>query len=264
MRWNNYGIANVDQFQYADAVNAFNEVIKLRPVYADAYTNVGLTEIAWEKYASASQSLHMALSLANDNARALYCMGLIDRRAGYSDAEIADFRVFSPRRSLAPVHFLVFAMFLFSLFSIAPSSRAQEHCPWLNAATAAGAVDAAVTVTVTRPTGKSTDAVCEFTHRQGSDSRQLRVQVEVMTDPSASFSSYLARCGTGATPLKAIGNEAVVCSVPVKNAQAEQVVGRVRDQAFIILLRSNDKSIAESTLRDRVRRIAETVAGNLF
>jgi tetratricopeptide (TPR) repeat protein len=92
MRWNNYGIANLDQFQYADAVDAFNEVIKLRPDYADAYTNVGLTEIAWEKYASARQSLHMSLSLANDNARALYYMGLIERRAGDSDAEIADFQ----------------------------------------------------------------------------------------------------------------------------------------------------------------------------
>jgi hypothetical protein len=167
--------------------------------------------------------------------------------------------------SLVPIHvWLLALLLLFALFTTAPSSRAQERCPWLNAATAAGALDADVNMTVTHPIGKPTDAVCEFTHKQGSDSRQLRVQVEVMADPASSFSSYLARCGADATPLKAIGNEAVVCSVTVKNAQAEQVVGRVRDQAFIILLRSSDKSIAESTLRDRVRRIAETVSGNLF
>jgi hypothetical protein len=163
----------------------------------------------------------------------------------------------------ARFRFFFAALFLLSLF-VASASRAQERCPWLNAATAAGALDAGVTMTVTHPTGKPTDAVCEFTHKQGSDSRQVRVQVEVMADPAAGFSSYLTRCGADATPLKAIGNEAVVCSVPVKNAQAEQVVGRVRDQAFIVLLRSNDKSVAISTLRDRVGRIAEIVAGNLF
>ena len=50
MRWNNLGIALLDQFQYAEAVQAFTEVIKLRPLYVEGYTNVGLTEISWEKY----------------------------------------------------------------------------------------------------------------------------------------------------------------------------------------------------------------------
>ena len=90
MRWNNYGIASLDQLQYADAVDAFNQVVKLRPDYADGYTNIGLTDIEWEKYESARKSLHMSLSLANDNARALYYMALVERRAGNADAEIAD------------------------------------------------------------------------------------------------------------------------------------------------------------------------------
>jgi phosphoribosyl-ATP pyrophosphohydrolase len=162
------------------------------------------------------------------------------------------------------VRVLFAALLFFSLSTAALSARAQERCPWINAATAAGAMDASVTVTVTHPNGKPTDGLCEFTHKQGSDSRQLRVQVEVMAEPAQSFSSYLARCGADATPLTAIGNEAVVCTVAAKNAQAEQVIGRVRDQAFVILLRSNDKSLAESTLRDRARRVAEIVAGNLF
>jgi thioredoxin-like negative regulator of GroEL len=90
MRWNNYGIASLDQLQYAEAVSAFGEVVNLRPDYADGYTNIGLTEIDWEKYDSARKSLKMSLALANDNARALYYMALVERRAGNTEAETAD------------------------------------------------------------------------------------------------------------------------------------------------------------------------------
>jgi tetratricopeptide (TPR) repeat protein len=92
MRWNYLGIALLDQFQYAEAVEAFTEVIKLRYNYADAYTNVGLTEIAWEKYDSARTAIRKALTLDPNNARALYYDGLLQRRAGNTELEIADFR----------------------------------------------------------------------------------------------------------------------------------------------------------------------------
>jgi tetratricopeptide (TPR) repeat protein len=92
MRWNNLGIALLDQFQYQESVRAFTQVIKLRPLYADAYINVGLTEIVWEKYASARTAIRRALSLDPDSARALYYDGLLQRRAGNTEQEIADFR----------------------------------------------------------------------------------------------------------------------------------------------------------------------------
>jgi tetratricopeptide (TPR) repeat protein len=92
MRWNNLGIALLDQFQYAESIQAFSEVIKLRPSYADGYTNVGLTEIVWEKYGSARTAIRRALSLDPGNARALYYDGLLQRRAGNTEQEIADFR----------------------------------------------------------------------------------------------------------------------------------------------------------------------------
>lgn len=92
MRWNNLGIALLDQFQYEDSVAAFTEVIKLRHDYADAYTNVGLTEIAWEKYASARTAIRKALTLDPANVRALYYDGLLQRRAGNTKQEIEDFR----------------------------------------------------------------------------------------------------------------------------------------------------------------------------
>jgi tetratricopeptide (TPR) repeat protein len=92
MRWNNLGIALLDQQQYAKAVSAFNEVVRLRRNYADGYTNIALTEIVWEKYASARQAIRRALALEPDNARALYYDGLLERRAGNSKKEIQDFQ----------------------------------------------------------------------------------------------------------------------------------------------------------------------------
>jgi tetratricopeptide (TPR) repeat protein len=90
MRWNNLGIGFLDQLQYVDAVDAFNEVVKLRPDYADGYTNIALTEIQWEKYDSARLSIQKALALSPTNARTLYYSALLERRAGHSDAELAD------------------------------------------------------------------------------------------------------------------------------------------------------------------------------
>jgi tetratricopeptide (TPR) repeat protein len=73
-------------------VRAFTEVTKLRPDYADGYTNIGLTEIQWEKYDSARGSILKALSLNRDSARALYYMALLERRASNYDAETADLK----------------------------------------------------------------------------------------------------------------------------------------------------------------------------
>jgi len=92
MRWNNLGIALLDQFQYSESVAAFTEVIKLRHDYVDGYTNIGLTEIVWEKYGSARTAIRRALTMDPNNARALYYDGLLQRRAGNTTQEIADFR----------------------------------------------------------------------------------------------------------------------------------------------------------------------------
>jgi tetratricopeptide (TPR) repeat protein len=92
MRWNNLGIAYLDELQYAEAIAAFSEVVKLRPDYADGFTNLALTNISWEKYDSARSSLARALALSRNNARALYYMALVERRAGNTAAELADLK----------------------------------------------------------------------------------------------------------------------------------------------------------------------------
>ena len=90
MRWNNLGIAYLDQLQYADSIDAFAHVVQLRPDYADGYVNLGLTNIEWEQYSPARSELEHALKLSPGYARALYYLGLIERREAHSDAELAD------------------------------------------------------------------------------------------------------------------------------------------------------------------------------
>jgi tetratricopeptide (TPR) repeat protein len=90
MRWNNLGIGYLDELQHADAIHAFEQVVRLRPDYKDGYINLGLTYLDWEKYDEARKPLEKALELHPDDARALYYMALVERRARNSDAEIAD------------------------------------------------------------------------------------------------------------------------------------------------------------------------------
>lgn len=92
MRWNNFGIALLDQQQYASSVRAFQQVTKLRPDYADAYTNIAVVELAWEKYGSARAGVEKALQLSPGNARALYYLALVERNQGHLDSAITDLR----------------------------------------------------------------------------------------------------------------------------------------------------------------------------
>lgn len=92
MRWNNYGIALLDAQQYEASVNAFKEVARLRPDYADAYTNMAIVEISWERYNDAKPALEKALSLLPGDPRALYYRALVERNAGQVNEAIADFQ----------------------------------------------------------------------------------------------------------------------------------------------------------------------------
>ena len=82
MRWNNYGIALLNQSQYAQAIAAFEHVVELRPDYPDAYTNVALANFRNEKYDAAMESLNKALALAPGDARAVFYRASILRQQG--------------------------------------------------------------------------------------------------------------------------------------------------------------------------------------
>jgi tetratricopeptide (TPR) repeat protein len=90
MRWNNYGIGLLDAQQYAAAASAFEHVAKLRPDYPDAFTNIGLVDIQWQKFEEARTNLQRSLTLAPNNARALYYLALVERNEGNLDGAIAD------------------------------------------------------------------------------------------------------------------------------------------------------------------------------
>jgi hypothetical protein len=130
-------------------------------------------------------------------------------------------------------------------------AAAEERCPWLNAATAGGVLGGAVQATVT-------SASCEFVSQANGHEGTLRIEVTAVTAPHA-------QCGSHAEALKAIGNQAVACSYQGKPGwTVEQVVGTVRDQAFLVRLGSNEPSVAAKMLREKARKVAEQVAGILF
>ena len=161
-------------------------------------------------------------------------------------------------------HWSLRILFLALALSMPAVCQTSENCPWLNAATAAGALKGSVTFTVTRSGADNADATCEFTHQEGAALTSLRIEVDTMKNPSREFSSYSAKCSQNGTPLRAIGNEALICSLHGKNQFSEQVVSRVRERAFTVKMSSNLAPLAGSDLRERTQKIAEQVAGFLF
>jgi tetratricopeptide (TPR) repeat protein len=101
MRWNNYGIALLDALQYEAAVDAFQHVADLRPDYADAYTNMAIVEISWERYNDAKPHLAKALELLPGDPRALYYRALVERNAGQVQEAINDLQAMLAKYPLA-------------------------------------------------------------------------------------------------------------------------------------------------------------------
>jgi hypothetical protein len=182
---------------------------------------------------------------------------------------------------------------LLVLVSFPVVCRAEESCLWLNAATAGGVLGGAVAASVSHAVvnlpGTHTanaksgagplsanasaasysnngmdDSDCVFS-RQAPIAGELRIEVRTMNDASKDYASYAARCGDQATPLRAIGNEALACSLKDGAGRpVAQLVGRVRERSFVIRLSSNDPSMSASVLSEKLRKVADIIAGNLF
>lgn len=109
------------------------------------------------------------------------------------------------------------------------------------------------------------DSDCTFVRQTGPAAAELRIEVRTMSEPGKEFGSSIRRCGNRAMPLKVVGSEAAVCALNDKAGRlSEQVVGRVRDRAFVIRLSTTDSSMAQSSRREKVEKVGEQVAGNLF
>ena len=149
---------------------------------------------------------------------------------------------------------------------MSPLCQGQSKCPWINEATARGILGGAVTMTA--KTGNRGEGVCKFSRQQGGVIRQLRISVDIMTEIPNQFPAFLAQCQSKTMPLQAVGNEAVMCSIQDKGDQYdESVVGRVRDQAFVVSVSSNvqnDPSLTREMRREKANLVAEQVAGILF
>lgn len=89
LRWNNYGIALLDQQQYWLAAAAFTHVTQLKPDYVDGYVNIGIANYMGERYDQAAPNFAKALAMSPGYPRALYYQALLDRRAGHLDEAAA-------------------------------------------------------------------------------------------------------------------------------------------------------------------------------
>jgi hypothetical protein len=156
---------------------------------------------------------------------------------------------------------------LLAIALFAPAlTHAQAKCPWLNEPTGRGILGDDETLTV--KLNNQGVGVCKFTSQHGAAIHELRISVALMTDIPKQFPAYLARCPPKSAPLPATGNEAVTCTTHTKeNHYAEIVVGRVRNQAFVITVSStvqDDPSMTQEMRREKANLAAEMVAGILF
>lgn len=139
-------------------------------------------------------------------------------------------------------HLVLFFALLFQ-----PSGKS---CPWLEDATAKGILGGPVT-------SENGPTTCTFIREEGRTRVEAHIEVRNLAPQGDEFARLRARCGKKATPLTGVGTEAYACN-------AQEIIGRVRDRAFIIRMKAGGKRIPKTTVEQDLRTIAEHVAGSLF
>ena len=144
--------------------------------------------------------------------------------------------------------------------------NAKGDCRWMNQATAAGVLNGPVSMDV-QNTGDMVGS-CTFRLMKEPNAYGLRIVVEKGGEmEKGMMMTHGARCASSAIPLQAIGNEAVMCIVKIGHSRGEQVVGRVRDQVFVVSLdapMSGNRSMNEELLEEKAASVAEQVAGAMY
>jgi hypothetical protein len=138
-------------------------------------------------------------------------------------------------------------------------------CPWLNVATASGALGGPATLQAR--ISQSGMGECLFRETDEDTWRTLKIEVHLSKDAKQEIAAFRARCASPATEVRGVGNEAVSCSANAKTAPMELVTGFVRDQVFTILLTTSTKSdpfFSSGQLRQYAENIAGQVSGSLF
>jgi hypothetical protein len=156
---------------------------------------------------------------------------------------------------------------LFAAVCLLPAvGHAQEACPWVNQPTAASALDAPVEMSITHPNpDHKNDVACDFVKQQGGVTRELHIAVRTITKAGNEYAAAVAHCVSKPVVLKAMGNEALTCNLDANKQRTEQAVSRVRDHVLIVQIKTNEPAWApQDVLRDKVYKIAEITAGNLF
>jgi hypothetical protein len=153
------------------------------------------------------------------------------------------------------------------IFALPGSARAANNCPWINEATVSGLLDGqAVGSFIQGPVGQP--STCNFVFKPAGGVRMFTISVETVQDAHARVMSMAKGCKEPQEVLPAIGNEAYVCTTEHgKEAVAERVVGRVRDQVFTILISTTGKGdliLSPQDLKSRISIASEQVSGNLF
>jgi hypothetical protein len=152
------------------------------------------------------------------------------------------------------------------LLLLSATCSAQSICPWLNVATASGVLGGAATAEVNAAgIGNGT---CVFRLQDGANKDTLRISVVEANSPeSAGIKPSKNSCTSSGTPLKGVGNEAVLCAIDAEGVRGEQVVGRVRDRTFTVVISTSSGQGSETKpdpLAERAEAIAKAVAGALF
>jgi hypothetical protein len=151
----------------------------------------------------------------------------------------------------------ILCKWLCCLALLLPAACYAENCPWLNAATARGVLGGDVTMAVSRP--DATSIACEFLRQNLLPTSSLHIVV-------GEHPTGATKCGLNPKKLVGVGNEAFVCMLQdASGAVTEQVVGRVRDRAFVIRWTlSAETARSSETTASTMQALAEAVAGSLF